>query len=338
MPQASFDQLISTRGVRNMGKIANIQSRLRHSLPGAAHIPRHRRTESSSNPTVPVRHMDFGFDHATLKRYFYDDNPALSAFFMAFSSVIPQGERFFIHSVRHYRDRIQDPELQARVTGFIGQEAMHGKEHDAVNQAYERMGFPIGQLDRFTRDGLRLLSKLLPSSAQLALTVAMEHYTAMISEYVLGDAEVQAKFEKQVGDFIFWHMMEETEHKAVAYDVYEQQVGSYLLRAGIMLPGSVVLIGVLFAMQVLLMQADGTLLKPRLWRKHLQGLADLYGPRGLFARIAPKWVDYFKPGFHPNQHDTSELLARFREKFFGEKGELNPQLNKTVVPKVRNTA
>jgi predicted metal-dependent hydrolase len=290
------------------------------------------------NPAVPVRHMDFGFDSAPLKRHFYDDNAFASTFYMAFSAVIPQGERFFIHSVRHYRDRIADPELEARVTGFIGQEAMHGKEHDAVNAAYEKMGYPLGRIDRSVRDGLRWLSRKFPRPAQLALTAALEHYTAIVSEYMLTHDDVRAKFEPTVGNFVFWHMMEETEHKAVAYDVYEQCVGSYALRAGLMVPATVVFIGVMIRLQLYLMGKDGSLRDPRLLRQHLRGFAEIYGPRGLFGSITPRLLDYFRPGFHPNDHDTEELLARFKEKFFGADGELKTQLKKTVTPQVRAAA
>jgi predicted metal-dependent hydrolase len=290
------------------------------------------------SPPVPIRHMDFGFGRQPLQRYFYDDNAFASAFYMAFSAVIPQGERFFIHSVRNYREQIKDPELDARVTGFIGQEAMHGKEHDAVNEAYEKMGFRLGLIDRNVRDALKLLAKTLPKPAQLAFTVALEHYTAIISEYMLTHPEVRAKFEPTVGNFIFWHMMEETEHKAVAFDVYEKCVGSYALRAGVMIPTTVVLIAALAHLQLYLLKNDRQRPRKGRWRDTLRGFAAIYGPRGLFGSVAPKLLDYFKPGFHPNDHDTRALLAEFREQFFGAKGELNEQLKKTVTPQARAAA
>jgi predicted metal-dependent hydrolase len=295
-------------------------------------------TVREDNPPVPIRHMDFGFEKQPLQRYFYDGNAFASAFYMAFSAVIPQGERFFIHSVRHYREQINDAELEARVTGFIGQEAMHGKEHDAVNEAYEKMGFPLGRIDYAVREALKLLSKKLPKPAQLAFTVALEHYTAIISEYMLTHPEVQAKFEPTVGRFIFWHMMEETEHKAVAFDVYEKCVGSYALRAGIMIPTTVVLIAALAQLQLYLLKHDRERPAKGRWRDTLRGFAAIYGPRGLFGSVAPKLLDYFRPGFHPNDHDTRALLEEFREKFFGAQGELAEQLKKTVTPQARAAA
>lgn len=290
------------------------------------------------NPPVPIRHMEFGFAQQPLKRHFYDDNAFASAFYMAFSAVIPQGERFFIHSVRHYRARIDEAALQVRVTGFIGQEAMHGKEHDAVNAVYEQMGFPLGRIDRAVRDAMRLLATTLPKPAQLAFTVALEHYTAIISEYMLSRPEVQAKFEPTVGKFIFWHMVEETEHKAVAFDVYERCVGSYALRVGTMIPTSFVLLAALAGLQLYLMTQDGVRPKRGRLRDSLRGFAAIYGPRGLFGQVLPKLLDYFRPGFHPNDHDTTALLEQFREKFFGAQGELRAQLQKTVTPEARAAA
>lgn len=289
-----------------------------------------KRGKQKSNPAVPIRHMDFGFEEQALPKYFYDNDAFASTFFMAFSAVIPHGERFFIDSVRHYRNQIKDPDLQARVTGFIGQEAMHGKEHDAINAAYARMGFPLRGLDRATQRGLRTLQKFLPKPVQLSVTVALEHYTAIISEYTIRHPEMQAKFAAVHRNFILWHMMEETEHKAVAFDVYQQCVGSYAIRAGVMVPTTFVLLGVLFSMQLTLLRTDKS---QNGWWKHRKGIAAIYGPRGLFAGVLPQLLDYFRPDFHPNQHDTDALLAALRERLFSEQGEIRDKLVKTVMPR-----
>ena len=35
----------------------------------------------------------------------------------------------------------------------------------------------------------------------------------------------------------------------------------------------------------------------------------LYGPKGVFPRMLMPWLHYFKPGFHPWDHDNRERLA-----------------------------
>lgn len=286
------------------------------------------------NPEVPVRHMNFGFGEQTLPKYFYDNNAFASTFFLAFSAVIPQGERFFIDSVRHFRKYITAPELLARVAGFIGQEAMHGKEHDAANAAYTAMGFPVRGIDRATRRALAQFQKHMPPAVQLSLTVALEHYTAIISEYTISRPDVQEKFADGIREFLLWHMMEEIEHKAVAFDVFEQTVGrglrGYALRAGTMVPVTIGLVGVLFYLQLILLRSDKS---QKGFLKHLSGAAQVYGPRGLYAGVLPRLLDYFKPGFHPNHHDTDALLIELRERLLGEHGSIRGRHLRTVRPK-----
>ena len=83
---------------------------------------------------IPPRRLDFQFDDKTTARYFYDNDPFLSAFWLSLSALFPEGEAFFVDSVRHYRKEVTDAKLKAQVAGFIGQEAMHSKEHEAWNE------------------------------------------------------------------------------------------------------------------------------------------------------------------------------------------------------------
>ena len=60
--------------------------------------------------------------------------------------LFPAGERFFVRSVKHYLDRIEDEHLKERVRGFFGQEGRHAKEHDVFNRILEEQGYDV---DRF---------------------------------------------------------------------------------------------------------------------------------------------------------------------------------------------
>ena len=44
-----------------------------------------------------------------------------------------------------------------------------------------------------------------------------------------------------------------------------------------------------------------------------RGLWRMWGKNGTFSSLIPTWLEYFKPGFHPWDHDNSELIARFKE-------------------------
>jgi predicted metal-dependent hydrolase len=60
----------------------------------------------------------------------------------------------------------------------------------------------------------------------------------------------------------------------------------------------------------------------RWWR----GLRHMFVAPGFMTRLFPAWLDYFRPGFHPDDRDTRPLLALWHERLFGEHGTLKAQL------------
>ena len=109
--------------------------------------------------------------------------PLISTFFYALSALFPDGERFFIHSVRNYQNEVQDPVLLAQIRGFIGQEAHHGMSHEGLNKAINDMGFPMDAITARLQRRIVWLKTKLGRKRQLALTVAMEHFTASMAEF-----------------------------------------------------------------------------------------------------------------------------------------------------------
>ena len=278
---------------------------------------------------IPPRRLDFEFSTAS-PRYYYDNNPFHSSFLTALSSLFPEGESFFVESVRHYRDQITDPILKAQVSGFIGQEAMHSKEHQAFNEMATRQGYPVDKVDKMLGKVLHLGQKFLPASVQLSITVSLEHYTAIIAEMLLKDADVQQKFLGEARHLWLWHALEENEHKTVAYDVYEKMVGSYALRVGTMIPVTAIFFAVTAAVHLSYLASDGQLLKVR---QNASGLKYLFnGKKGVFSRLLPQYLDFYKPSFHPKQHDTDALLEQWKKLLFAPDGLLYEQLkNKAAV-------
>jgi len=226
----------------------------------------------------------------------------VSHFFNALSVFFPEGERFFIHSLRNYRDQITDPKLQRDILGFIGQEAMHGREHVDFNNLMDSAGLPASRLDKFIGKLLSGLKKVLPNSMQLAVTLALEHFTAMMADHVLRDAKVLDDSNPRMAALWRWHALEETEHKAVAYDVFMSMrkgpVSGYLLRCTMM-----VLTSLSFWLNALrnlvrMVHRDGGLGDLRGWGRLARFL---FTSPGLFSKMFRPYMAYFKPGFHPWQ-------------------------------------
>lgn len=266
---------------------------------------------------IPPRQMDFRFP-ADAERYFFDQNAFASMFFATLSGFFPPGERFFVESVRYYRDRISDPVMKAKVSGFIGQEAIHGREHDRLNDMLTSRGIKVWIADRAVRAGLGVLERFSPSQ-QLACTIFMEHFTALLAEQLLTDERFRARADAEIIPLWMWHALEELEHKAVAYDVYEQVSGSYLHRVLAVPLTAIALTPAVVASMVWMLAAEGQL---RNREDRERGWKFLFARRGFVARIMPKMTDFLARDFHPDQHDTTALVEEWRERFFGNEGSL----------------
>src|SRR3954466_3555495 len=135
---------------------------------------------------IPTRRMSFDTAFAQVPKHFAADGDLiLSHLAASLSAVFPDGEDFFVRSVRHYRDQITDPALKRQVTGFIGQEALHGREHRMFNDRLAELGYPTKRFERYTKKGLEMRERIAPPASNLAATAALEHFTATLAELVL---------------------------------------------------------------------------------------------------------------------------------------------------------
>lgn len=281
----------------------------------------------SSNPDklVPTRRMTFEESMRELPRHFAQDGDLISCHvIMALSSVFPDGEDFFVRSVRHYRDQVTDPALKRQVAGFIGQEAMHGREHRVFNDRLAELGYPSKEFEHVTRLGLKIRERILPAKSNLAATAALEHFTATLAELVLTSEEIRDLMGAEaVRDLFVWHALEESEHKAVAFDVYKAVGGGERLRVFTMnffRYGFV--LGMAVAVVLSLLRDRATYRRGRLRKSWRRVRASPIMDPALWRRLK----DYNRPDFHPDDSDTNELVETWRTELFGAHGTLNGKL------------
>jgi predicted metal-dependent hydrolase len=286
-------------------------------------------TATISRPTedrpIKVRRISFDYPADDLPRHYMADDLVMSHIVSVLSGLFPEGEDFFVRTVRNYRDQITEPELKAQVAGFIGQEATHGREHRAFNDRLVELGYPTKLVDRFTRARLRMNEKTLPQTWQLAITAALEHYTATLAEALLSDPEARAMFSTdEVRSLLLWHAVEESEHKAVAFDVYQEVCGNARLRGNVM---NAVTVG--FLTTSVAFAAFSLLRDPasRDLRRLGRSLRRVRSSPWLTKDVRRRIRDYNRPDFHPNDHDATELLAEWRERLFGTEGTLVDHLD-----------
>ena len=147
--------------------------------------------------------------------------------------LFPAGERFFVRSVRHYLERIDDPQLREDIKGFSGQEGLHAYAHERYFEALEKQGYEIrGFLKFYEKFAYGFVEKIAPAELRLAATAACEHFTATMAANALareadGTMVVQ---DPTMRALFLWHAVEEIEHRAVAFDVLQAVNPNYELR------------------------------------------------------------------------------------------------------------
>ncbi|MFI6044183.1 metal-dependent hydrolase [Nocardia sp. NPDC051321] len=279
-------------------------------------------TNSPANAKQPirVRRIRFTYPTGSLRRHYVDGDLVMSHAMAYLSSTFPEGEDFFVRSVRRFADQLTEPELRSRVGGFIGQEVTHGREHRELNERLQQMGYPTWLGDRTTWLFLSLCERVLSPLSCLGITAALEHFTAVAAETLLSDERAQALLgSTEVRSMLLWHAIEESEHKSVAFDVYRAAGGTERRRIAAMLFTMAFFVtGVTTHTVASLVQDRATYNPGTLARS----LAALWHSPFLTSSVFARFREYVKPGFHPDDTDNTALLEYWTAELFGEQGTL----------------
>ena len=164
--------------------------------------------------------------------------------------------------------------------------------------------------------------------ANLATTAALEHFTATLADVILSSEQAREMIgAPEIVDVFVWHALEESEHKAVAFDVYRHVGGSERTRRRMMNYTCVTFLG------GMALQVAGAMLGDRetYRRGAVRASIGRLRQNPLFTKKVWRQLrDYNRHGFHPDDHDTTELLDAWRERLFGDDGTLNDRLLATA--------
>lgn len=274
---------------------------------------------------VPTRRISFEESLQDLPRHFAADGDLiLSHLAASLSAVFPDGEDFFVRSVRHFRSEIVDPDLRRQVAGFIGQEALHGREHRAFNDRLDELGYPTKRFERVTARFLAIRERVMSPPANLAATAALEHFTATLAELLLSSEETRQLFgHDEVRNLFLWHALEESEHKAVAFDVYRAVGGTERTRVWTMnFLRFAFVIGMAVQVGISLLGDRATYRRGNLRRSWRTFRRSPVMQREIWDQLR----DYNRPDFHPDDRETTGLVEQWRAELFGESGSLNDKL------------
>lgn len=262
----------------------------------------------------PPRNLEFARGRADAEAWHVDGRDA-SAVYGALSLMFPDGERFFIEAVKHFRTRATG-KLAQDLKDFIAQEALHTREHLRFNRLLVPSTELNARVDLLVQTRLAEIRARGPA-AMLVATVCLEHLTAVFADDIMREPSLMASPDADITNLWQWHALEEAEHKGVAFDLF-QIVGAkwgqgrrYRIRAM-----NMVLVTSLFLWNWATLS---------LWLMELSGVTGLtarirllcvwFGRRGLLRRSIGGYLQWFRPGFHPWDHDNRALIAVYREKF-----------------------
>jgi predicted metal-dependent hydrolase len=266
---------------------------------------------AAADRAITVR--DRRFARAGKARWWLNGDPIATAWHNALSATFPRGEAFFIESVKAFRDGVP-PRLAAEIRAFVAQEVNHSREHLAFNRAASDAGYDLAEIDRSAAEWIALVQRR-PAVVNLAATMALEHFTAMMAHQFLSRPEYFAGADADSAAMWRWHSVEEIEHKAVAYDTWLHATRGWSrwrrwkLKSLLMVLVTRNFVRHRIRDALLLLEQDGL----TGWRVRLRLLAYLFGRPGMLRRIVPAWLGYFLPGFHPWNRDDHALIARAGE-------------------------
>jgi uncharacterized protein len=183
----------------------------------------------TQQPSITPRKPPVSFA-GTMPRYWFSGDRFLTHMINGVNLLFPAGERFFVRSVRHYTDGIEDPELRKQAKAFAGQESWHARAHERFFEVLKEQGYPIERFLRFYEAiAFGIIERLSTPALSLSVTAAAEHYTAIMAENAL-QYRLFERAHSDVRALLMWHAAEEIEHKSVAFDVLKLVNPSYPLR------------------------------------------------------------------------------------------------------------
>ena len=272
-----------------------------------------RQAPTPADLTITVR--DERFNRGTTPRRWWAGEPFGTAWHNALSATFPRGEAFFIEAVKAHREGA-DPQLAEEIRAFVKQEINHTREHIAFNRLAEDHGYDIKAIDQRVAEMLAL-TKDRPVIVNLAATMALEHYTAMMAAEFLANPQHFKDADPEVRKMWEWHSIEEIEHKGVAFDTYLHATKDWTkwrrwkLRSLMMLIVTFNFFKNRCHDTLELLAQDGI----TGWKAKWGLFKYLTITPGVVRRILPAWLAYFKPGFHPWDHDDRALIGKYEGEF-----------------------
>lgn len=258
---------------------------------------------------ILVRKIPFEFVE-TIQPVWNADKREWSHMVNGASLAMPYLEPFLVKNVREAMARIDEPKLLEDARAFVGQEAQHYTNHRRYNEMLKANGYPqlavveaqmAAEYQTLEQKDLRW---------RLAYTAGFETMTVGLTEWLIKDREFLFRdSDPAVASLILWHMVEETEHKNVALDVYQYLYGDYWPRIRGLLYAGLHVVKFTRRAYIAMLRADGH------WnrlgcRLRLWGVATRF-----YWNVLPAMLKSLAANHHPSRHADPIWVAQWAQAY-----------------------
>lgn len=294
-------------------------------------LKRHQDQGPASKTDVELRQRQVKFDWENTPLDWIPNEPFTSYFINEINLILPEGEFWFCRLYNKALPMITDEKLREDVRGFIKQEAMHARGHNAATEEYlvqrgidpSRNRAVMKYLFGVIADD-KPFGKQLPKwaempwlRARLGLVATIEHLTCVLGMYVLENKrwdDLQA--DPVLLDLLRWHGAEEVEHRSVAFDLYKHLGGSYFSRYYMTLLVFPLIFGLWVDGAANLMSQDARFAgkKPSVFRPWMWAKWFSESRRGLLPSplwLAYRTLPYFSPWYDPTLEGSTDIASDY---------------------------
>jgi predicted metal-dependent hydrolase len=212
-----------------------------------------------------------------------------------------------IATLREAAKEIDDPQILEEIAAFVGQEGQHFRTHRQYNEILKANGYPqLAEVEAFMEDSYNRIKERRSLAFRLAYSAGFESMTMGVTRWLVEDrVKLFADSDTRVASFALWHMVEEVEHKRVAFDAFQAGIGTYWQRALGVFTGSLHVFLLARKGCIVMLKADGLWRNPRsrlrLWRRTGE----------FFAQVLPGALRSALPGHDPRDEPDPEWVQRW---------------------------
>lgn len=260
-------------------------------------------------PDIAVRKMPFEFP-PDLDLVFVEDDPELSYTFVGTWFMLPYLEPYLMRTMHSALEIVQDPQQRDEMQRFIQQEGFHHRMHAKANEVIRARNpryAPLKDLETQMAEEFKSFSQTKPLEFNLAYAEGFECMTSAASS-----AQVELGIFEKPGnplrELALWHVMEELEHRNVAFDAYKATGAGYFYRLRVGLWAQRHFMGWGMKLAKVMLEADKDILR-RYEAPEIKARA-LANRKQYWKAVIPRWLAIYTPWYSPHK---LRLSPKFEE-------------------------